>query len=137
MLQLAEAQEKYNEALEKLADGKYEMALDKIAKLAGQAIETVSGIGMGTTSTAKTISKTIPKVVKDVAAVAPTVTAEPARGAARIAGMGGLGTFGETSVTVNFNGTVTNPQQAKDVVVQGLKEFNRTEGALNRVITIE
>ena len=137
MLQLAEAQEKYNVALEKLADGKYEMALEKIAGLAGQAIETVSGIGLGTTTTAKTISETIPKVVKDVAAVAPTVTADPARGAARIAGMGGLGTFGEPSVTVNFNGTVTNPQQAKDVVVQGLKEFNRTEGALNRVVTIE
>jgi phage-related protein len=42
-----------------------------------------------------------------------------------------------TGLTVNFNGTVTNPQEAKDVVVQGLKEFNRTEGALNRVITIE
>lgn len=40
-------------------------------------------------------------------------------------------------LTVNFNGTVTNPQQAKDVVIQGLKEFNRTEGALNRVITIQ
>ena len=137
MLQLAEAQEKYNEALEKLADGKYEMALDKIAKLAGQAIETVSGIGMGTTSTAKTITENIPKVVKDVAAVAPTVTADPTRGAAKIAAMGGKGVFGEPNVTVNFNSTVTNPQQAKDVVVQGLKEFNRTEGALNRVITIQ
>ena len=40
-------------------------------------------------------------------------------------------------LTVNFNGTVTNPQDAKDVVIQGLKEFNRTEGALNRMITIE
>ena len=40
-------------------------------------------------------------------------------------------------LTVNFNGTVTNAQQAKDVVIQGLKEFNRTEGALNRVITIQ
>ena len=137
MLQLAQAQEKYNEALEKLADGKYEMALEKIAGLAGQAIETVSGIGMGTTSTAKTITDTIPKVVKDVAAVAPTVTVDPTRSAAKIAAMGGKGTFGEPNVTVNFNGTVTNPQQAKDVVVQGLKEFNRTEGALNRVITIE
>ena len=57
--------------------------------------------------------------------------------AAKIAAMGGKGTFGEPNVTVNFNSTVTNPQQAKDVVVQGLKEFNRTEGALNRVITIE
>ena len=36
---------------------------------------------MGTTSTAKTITETIPKVVKDVAAVAPTVAAaDPARG---------------------------------------------------------
>ena len=137
MLQLAEAQEKYNEALEKLADGKYEMALDRIAKLAGQAIETVSGIGMGTTSTAKTITENIPKVVKEIAAVAPTVTADPTRGAAKIAAMGGKGVFGEPNVTINFNSTVTNPQQAKDVVVQGLKEFNRTEGALNRVITIQ
>ena len=40
-------------------------------------------------------------------------------------------------LTVNFNGTVTNPQQAKDVVVLGLKEFNRVAGPLNRVITIE
>jgi len=136
MLQLAEAQEKYNEALEKLADGKYEMALDKIAKLAGQAVETVSGIGMGTTSTAKIITDTIPKVVKDVAAVAPSTIADPVRGAATIAGMGGLKTFGEPSLTVNFNGAVTNPQDAKRVVVEGLKEFNRTEGALSRVITI-
>ena len=32
---------------------------------------------------------------------------------------------------------VTNPEDAKNVVIQGLKEFNRTNGALNRVITIE
>ena len=38
MLQLAEAQEKYNAALEKLADGKYEMALEKIAGL-GQLLK--------------------------------------------------------------------------------------------------
>lgn len=40
-------------------------------------------------------------------------------------------------LTVNFNAAVTNPEDAKNVVIQGLKEFNRTNGALNRVITIE
>ena len=48
--------------------------------------------------------------------------------------MGGAARFGE--VTINFNSTVTNPQDAKDVVVQGLKEFNRTEGDLSRVINL-
>ena len=38
--------------------------------------------------------------------------------------------------TINFNATVTNPQEAKNVVIEGLKEFNRTEGNLNRVIEI-
>ena len=43
----------------------------------------------------------------------------------------------QQNVTVNFNAAVTNPEDAKNVVIQGLKEFNRTNGALNRVITIE
>lgn len=136
MLRLAEAQEKYNEALEKLTDGKYEMALDKITKLAGEAITTASGVGLGTVSTAETLTETVPKVVKEVAAVATTVTGDPTRGAERAKAMGGLSTFGEPSVTVNFNGAVTNPQDAKNVVVQGLKEFNRTDGNLNRIINI-
>ena len=38
--------------------------------------------------------------------------------------------------TINFNAAVTNPQEAKNVVIEGLKEFNRTEGNLNRVIEI-
>ena len=34
-------------------------------------------------------------------------------------------------------GTVTNPNDAKNVVLEGLKEFSRTGGRLNRVITIQ
>lgn len=137
MLQLAAAQEKYNEALEKLADGKYEKALERISQLASEAMQTIGGTVGGTSNVASTVATTVPKVVKEVAAVTPTVTVDPKRGASKISTMGGLSTFGEPNVTVNFNATVTNPQDAKDVVVQGLKEFNRTEGALNRVITIE
>ena len=135
MLQLAEAQEKYNEALEKLADGKYEMALEKIAKLAGQAVESVNNV-VDPTTTLPTKETPVEKTVKEVAKAVNQVTGDPTKGAARVAGMGGLGTFGEPSVTVNFNGAITNPQDAKDVVVQGLKEFNRTDGNLNRIINI-
>ena len=135
MLQLAEAQEKYNEALEKLADGKYEMALDKIAQLAGEAVDSVNEI-VDPTIILPSKETPVEKTVKEVQKVASQVTGDPTRGAARIAGMGGLSTFGEPSLVVNFNGAVTNPQDAKDVVVQGLKEFNRTDGNLNRIINI-
>ena len=137
MLELAQAQEAYNAALEKLADGKYELALEKIVELAGEAIDTANNIVDPLLADTPTTETPVKKVVKDVANAVSQVAGDPTRGAAKISGMGGLGTFGEPSVTVNFNGTVTNPQQAKDVVVQGLKEFNRTEGALNRVVTIE
>ena len=136
MLELAQAQEAYNAALEKLADGKYELALEKIAELAGQAMETLGGTVSGTSSVASTVATTVPKVVKEVAAVTPSIVADPERGTQKIAGMGGLSTFGEPSVTVNFNGAITNPQDAKNVVVQGLKEFNRTDGNLNRIVNI-
>jgi hypothetical protein len=54
--------------------------------------------------------------------------------AAQAAAMGAAGLGG---VNINFNGTVTNPNDAKNVVLEGLKEFNRTGGRLNRVITIQ
>ena len=135
MLQLAEAQEKYNEALEKLADGKYEMALDKIAQLAGEAVDSVNEI-VDPTTILPSKETPVEKTVKEVQKVASQVAGDPTRGAAKISGMGGLSTFGEPSVVVNFNGAVTNPQDAKDVVVQGLKEFNRTDGNLNRIINL-
>ena len=82
-----------------------------------------------------TPGKTPPKVVEDlVAARDLTRTADAARGLARAEAMGGAARFGE--VTINFHGAVTNPNDAKDVVVQGLKEFNRTEGDLSRVINL-
>lgn len=137
MLELAQAQENYNKALEKLADGKYELALERIAELAGEAMETLGGTVSGTSSVASTVATTVPKVVKEVAAVSPSIVADPERGKKRIAGMGGLGTFGEPSLTVNFNGAVTNPNEAKNLVVTGLKEFNRTDGNLNRIINIQ
>ena len=137
MLQLAEAQEKYNETLEKLADGKYEMALEKIALLAGQAVDNVNNIVDPTVNNKAKTKSPVEKVVEQVASAVNQVTGDPTKGAARISGMGGLGTFGEPNVTVNFNGAVTNPQDAKDVVVQGLKEFNRTDGNLNRIINIQ
>ena len=135
MLQLAEAQEKYNEALEKLADGKYEMALDKIAQLAGEAVDSVNEI-VDPTIILPSKETPVEKTVKEVQKVASQVAGDPTRGAAKISGMGGLSTFGEPSVVVNFNGAVTNPQDAKDVVVQGLKEFNRTDGNINRIINL-
>jgi predicted nucleic acid-binding Zn-ribbon protein len=133
MLQLAEAQEKYNEALEKLADGKYEMALEKIAALAGQAIETVSGIGLGTTTAADQIKESVPKVVKELTAVAPTVTADPARGAARVNSMGGLGAFGEQGIVINNYAPITSDQQAGDLFARGAREFKRQNGGAGRI----
>ena len=55
--------------------------------------------------------------------------------AVQAAAMGATGALG--NVNINFNGTVTNPNDAKNVVLEGLKEFNRTGGRLNRVITIQ
>ena len=136
MLELAEAQERYNEALEKLADGKYEMALDKIAQLAGEAVDNVNNIVDPTVNNKAKTKSPVEKVVEQVASAVNQVSGDPTRGATRISGMGGLGTFGEPNLTVNFNGAVTNPQDAKDVVVQGLKEFNRTDGNLNRIINL-
>ena len=156
LLELAAAQESYNEALAKLGDGKLEQTLLHIRDLAKDAMSNLSGLfgadtsggGGGSDSDEKfdddviddffddtTPGKTPPKVVEDlVAARDLTRTADAARGMARAEAMGGAARFGE--VTINFNGTVTNPQDAKDVVVQGLKEFNRTEGDLSRVINI-
>lgn len=156
LLELAAAQESYNEALAKLGDGKLEQTLQHIRDLAKDAMSNLSGLfgadtsggGGGSDSDEKfdddviddffddtTPGKTPPKVVEDlVAARDLTRTADAARGMARAEAMGGAARFGE--VTINFNGTVTNPQDAKDVVVQGLKEFNRTEGDLSRVINL-
>lgn len=132
MLELASAQEKYNEALEKLTDGKYELALEKIANLAQQAMGVITGdVSIGTTST-----PTVPKVVKEVAEVAKsgavTPTVDTQRGAATINRMGGASRFGE--VNVNFYGTVTNPQEVSSLVQQGIKETEKKEGTINRVI---
>ena len=146
LLELAAAQESYNEALEKLGDGKLEQTLQHIRDLAKDAMTNVSGFfqgngsGGGVSATSisdSTPQRTPPKVVEDLIAANArdlTRTANAARGLARAEAMGGASRFGE--VTINFNSTVTNPQDAKDVVVQGLKEFNRTEGDLSRVINI-
>ena len=145
LLELAAAQESYNEALAKLGDGKLEQTLKHIRDLAKDAMSNVSGffgsdttVGSGVAPISTTTpQKTPPKVVEDLISASArdlSRTANAARGLARAEAMGGAGRFGE--VTINFNGTVTNPQDAKDVVVQGLKEFNRTEGDLSRVINI-
>ena len=112
------------------------MALDKIAQLAGEAVDNVNNIVDPTINNKTKTKSPVEKVVEQVASAVNQVSGDPTRGATRISGMGGLGTFGEPSVTVNFNGAVTNPQDAKDVVVQGLKEFNRTDGNLNRIINL-
>ena len=145
LLELAAAQESYNEALAKLGDGKLEQTLQHIRDLAKDAMSNLSGffgtdttVGSGSAPISATSSqKTPPKVVEDLIAANArdlTRTANAARGLARAEAMGGAARFGE--VTINFNSTVTNPQDAKDVVVQGLKEFNRTEGDLSRVINL-
>ena len=145
LLELAAAQESYNEALAKLGDGKLEQTLQHIRDLAKDAMSNLSGffgtdttVGSGSAPISATSSqKTPPKVVEDLISASArdlSRTANAARGLARAEAMGGAGRFGE--VTINFNGTVTNPQDAKDVVVQGLKEFNRTEGDLSRVINL-
>ncbi len=157
LLELAAAQESYNEALAKLGDGKLEQTLQHIRDLAKDAMSNLSGLFGSDTSGGgtpddddtpfdddtidelvdDTTGKTPPKVVEDlVAANARDLsrTANAARGLARAEAMGGAARFGE--VTINFHGTVTNPNDAKDVVVQGLKEFNRTEGDLSRVINL-
>jgi len=41
------------------------------------------------------------------------------------------------NVTVNNYAPITNPQEMKNAVVTGLKEINRTDGPLNRIITIQ
>ena len=132
MLKLAEAQDKYNKALEKLTDGKYEDALAKIANLAGQAMGVLSGEGTTTTPTI-----TIPKAVKKVAEVAKQTslndTFDSGRASATINGMGGASRFGE--VTVNFNGNVTNPQEVTALVQQGIKGAEKKEGTIDRVIS--
>jgi len=132
MLKLAEAQEKYNTALEKLTDGKYEDALAKIANLAGQAMGVLSGEGTPTTPTT-----TIPKAVKKVAEVAKQTslndTFDSGRASATINGMGGASRFGE--VTINFNGSVTNPQEVTTLVQQGIKGAEKKEGTIDRVIS--
>ena len=133
MLELAQAQESYNAALEKLADGKYELALERIAELAGQAMETLGGTTTGTQNIAKTVTETVPKVVKEVAEKSPSIVADPTRGQQRIAAMGGMGVFGEPSMTVNFNKPVSDPNE----VVNALKTYTRTNGPLNRVIEIQ
>ena len=159
LLELAAAQESYNEALAKLGDGKLEQTLQHIRDLAKDAMSNLSGLfgadtsggGGGTPDSDDTpfdddtidelvddtAGKTPPKIVEDLVAANArdlTRTANAARGLARAEALGGAARFGE--VTINFNGTVTNPQDAKDVVVQGLKEFNRTEGDLSRVINL-
>ena len=145
LLELAAAQESYNEALAKLGDGKLEQTLQHIRDLAKDAMSNLSGffgtdttVGSGSAPISATSSqKTPPKVVEDLIRANArdlTRTANAARGLARAEAMGGAARFGE--VTINFNSTVTNPQDAKDVVVQGLKEFNRTEGDLSRVINL-
>lgn len=156
LLELAAAQESYNEALAKLGDGKLEQTLQHIRDLAKDAMSNLSGLfgadtsgGGGGSDSDETFDddviddffddttpgKTPPKVVEDlVAARDLTRTADAARGLARAEAMGGAARFGE--VTINFHGAVTNPNDAKDVVVQGLKEFNRTEGDLSRVINL-
>ena len=142
----------------KLGDGKLEQTLQHIRDLAKDAMSNLSGffgtdttVGSGASDSDETFDddviddffddttpgKTPPKVVEDLIAANArdlTRTANAARGLARAEAMGGAARFGE--VTINFHSTVTNPQDAKDVVVQGLKEFNRTEGDLSRVINL-
>ena len=95
MLELAQAQEAYNAALEKLADGKYELALEKIVELAGEAIDTANNIVDPLLADTPTTETPVKKVVKDVANAVSQVAGDPTRGAAKISGMGGLGTFGD------------------------------------------
>ena len=132
MLALASAQEKYNEALEKLTDGKYELALEKIANLAGQAMGVLSGENTPTTPTTS-----IPKAVKEVAKVAKQTslndTFDSGRAQATINNLGGASRFGE--VTINFNGNVTNPQEVTTLVQQGIKGAEKKEGTIDRVIS--
>jgi len=132
MLELAQAQESYNAALEKLADGKYELALERIAELAGQAMETLGGTTTGTQNIAKTVTETVPKVVKEVAEKTPSIVSDPGRGMRRVAEMGGLGAFGETSTTINFNKPVSDPNE----VINALKTYTNKNGPLSRVIEI-
>lgn len=46
--------------------------------------------------------------------------------------MGGLGTFGEPNVTVNFNNQVANP----DEVVNAINTYVKNNGSLGRVINL-
>jgi hypothetical protein len=154
LLELAAAQESYNEALAKLGDGKLEQTLQHIRDLAKDAMSNLSGLFGSSTSSSSSSSdsdetfdddkiddliddttpgKSPPQVVKElVAARDLTRTADAARGLARAEAMGGAARFGE--LTINFNGTVTNPEEMKNVVVGGINEFNRTEGDINRII---
>ena len=142
LIQLAEAQERYNAALLALGDGKMNAAFDKVADLTETTAENVEsaldnmGIDTGTGGGKATGKK--PKVVDPLAGFnarqAADINANAARGAATAGAMGGAGRFGET--TINFNGDVGNTQDAANKVVEALKRYEKTNGNLSRTINL-
>ena len=140
LLALAEAQERYNEALLALGDGKMNAAFDKVANLTETTAENVEsaldsmGIDTGTGGDKAPSKK--PKVVDPLAGFnarqAQEANANRQRGLATATAMGGASRFGE--VTINFNGNVGSNQDAAQKTVEALKHYEKNNGNLSRVI---
>lgn len=140
LIALAEAQERYNDALLALGDGKMNAAFDKVAKLTETTSENVESAldNMGIDTGGDKITSKPPKVVDPLAGFnarqAADRNANAARGLATAGAMGGASRFGET--TINFNGNVGNEQDAANKVVEALKRYEKTNGNLSRTINL-